>query len=152
METQLTIRKASSFDLDGVVSLFSAYRAFYGIQEDLLACEDFLTERFKNNDTTIFIAATDNQIVGFVHLFPSFTIYTLQRLFILNDLFIAEPFRGKGISKLLIQAAKEFCIAQNARGLFLETGHENKVAQKLYLSEGFQLQTDVGFYLWLAGK
>ncbi len=143
------IRKASLKDLTFVVKLFDQYRVFYEKESDKEKATEFISERLTLKDSVIYVAeSSDNNLVGFVQLYPIFSSTRMQRLWLLNDLFVANEYRGKGISKLLIESAKELCIETNACGLILETAKTNIVGNHLYPKLGFLLDTDHNYYFW----
>ena len=97
----------------------------------------------------IYIARVENDVAtGFTQLYPLFSSTRLKRFWLLNDLFVHSNFRGKGISKLLIEQAKQLCIDTKACGMYLETGKDNKVGNQLYPSAGFTLDNENNFYYW----
>ena len=63
----------------------------------------------------------EHQLVGFVQLYPLFSSTRMEKLWLLNDLFVDPDYRGKGISKGLINKAKELVEESDACGMFLET-------------------------------
>jgi len=145
----ITIRKATINDLNLVVELFDKYRVFYQKESDKLKAEEFLFYRLRLNDSEIFVAENDkNDLVGFVQLYPIFSSTRMQRLWLLNDLYVNKEHRGKGISKLLIESAKELCKNTNACGLILETAKSNIVGNKLYTKVGFLLDEIHNYYSW----
>ncbi|MBT8191611.1 MAG: GNAT family N-acetyltransferase, partial [Bacteroidia bacterium] len=116
-----------------LATLFDAYRVFYRKEPDPIAALSFIEDRLENNDAVIFVAQdTDEKIVGFTQLYPSFSSTKMQRLWILNDLFVLPEFRGQGISKLLIDRAKLLCKESDACGLLLETETSNIIGNRLY--------------------
>lgn len=145
----MKVVQADITHLPHLTPLYHAYRAFYGLTRAEEAVSGFLTERLVKQDSVIFIAEMeDGKVAGFLQLFPSFSIYNLGRYFVLNDLFVAEAYRGKGIGKRLIKAAQEYCKTKNGRGLLLETGKENFAAQALYTAIGFKPMDEVVFMGW----
>jgi ribosomal protein S18 acetylase RimI-like enzyme len=143
------IRKATIKDLKCVIELFDNYRVFYEKLSDKLKAEEFISERLKLNDSEIFVAETDDKnLVGFVQLYPIFSSTRMQRLWLLNDLFIDKEQRGKGISKQLIEKSKELCKQTNACGLILETAKTNFVGNGLYPKVGFSLDNEHNYYSW----
>ena len=143
------IRKATIGDLKFVVELFDKYRVFYEKESDKEKAENFISERLKLNDSKIFVAETDDgNLVGFVQLYPIFSSTVMQRLWLLNDLFVVEEYRGKGISKQLIEISKSLCAQTNACGLILETAKTNIVGNKLYPNAGFLLDKEHNYYFW----
>lgn len=145
----IEIRKATIKDLKFVIELFDNYRVFYEKESDKRKAEEFISERLKLNDSEIFVAETGNKyLVGFVQLYPIFSSTRMQRLWLLNDLFIVKEHRGKGISKQLIEIAKELCKQTNACGLILETAKTNIVGNELYPKAGFSLNKEHNYYSW----
>ncbi|MFM8587972.1 MAG: GNAT family N-acetyltransferase [Bacteroidota bacterium] len=142
------IRKATIKDLKFVVELFDQYRVFYEKKSDKIKAEEFIAERLKSNDSEIFVAETDDKLVGFIQLFPIFSSTRMKRLWLLNDLFVDNEFRGKGLSKMLIEKSKELCIQTNSCGLILETAKTNVVGNELYPKVGFSLDKEHNYYSW----
>jgi GNAT superfamily N-acetyltransferase len=144
-----TTRKATSIDIVDLSKLFNEYRIFYRKKSDIEKAIQFITERLSNKDSEIFVVESDAQtIVGFVQLYPLFSSTRMKRLWLLNDLFVAEMYRGLGLSKLLIEKAKNHCIATQACALILETEKENTIGNQLYLETGFTKDTQHNFYEW----
>jgi GNAT superfamily N-acetyltransferase len=145
----LRIRKASIKDLKLVVELFDKYRVFYEKESDTQKAEEFLSDRLKLNDSEILVAEiNNNNLVGFVQLFPLFSSTRMQRLWLLNDLFVDEGNRGNGISKKLIETSKELCRKTNACGLILETAKTNVIGNDLYSKVGFSIDIEHNYYSW----
>ena len=145
----IEIRKATIKDLKSVVKLFDQYRIFYEKQSDKQKAEIFLKERMIQNDSQIFVAETDkNELVGFVQLYPIFSSTRMQKLWLLNDLFVEKEHRGHGISKQLIDICKELCKQTNACGMILETAKTNIVGNELYPKVGFNLDNEHNYYSW----
>lgn len=55
----------------------------------------------------------------------------MQGTYVLNDLFVEANFRKKGVGEALLKKAKTVAIANNSKGITLETEITNP-AQKLY--------------------
>jgi GNAT superfamily N-acetyltransferase len=130
--------------IDDVVRLFDAYRQFYEQVTDLNGARNFLTERLVKNESVIFLASEDGHPVGFTQLYPSFSSVSMQRTWILNDLFIAPNARGHGVGVALMERAKQFALETDARELTLETAKTNVTAQNLYEKCGWK--RDEAFY------
>lgn len=144
-----TIKTACINDLPGLVGLFDLYRIFYGKESDLGGAEIFLSERMEHKESVIFLAESEkNEPAGFIQLYPVFSSTRMKRLWLLNDLFVKENFRGQGVSVKLIERAKELCLQTNACGLMLETAKSNEIGNALYPKTGFQLDGEHNFYFW----
>jgi GNAT superfamily N-acetyltransferase len=145
----MEIKKASISDLDQLVRLFEAYRNFYGMPPDNHSAREFLRERILKNESEIFIAIdSDEKQAGFVQLYPVFSSTRMKRLWLLNDLFVDESYRGKGVSKLLLERAKQLCRETNACAMLLETAKSNVTGNALYPRSGFVLDEEHNYYTW----
>lgn len=72
----------------------------------------------------------------------------MKKFWLLNDLFVAEDQRVKGISISLIEKAKELVKETNACGMFLETEKSNAIGNQLYPRAGFKLNETSNYYEW----
>ena len=123
--------------LEQITPLFDAYRVFYGQTSDLRAAREFLGQRLLLQETVLFMALENEQPLGFTQVFPSFTSVGMQRLWILNDLYVIPTWRGKRIGERLIERVLEHAKQSGAKGVVLETAHTNVSGQKLYERMGF---------------
>jgi GNAT superfamily N-acetyltransferase len=138
MSHQIEVVRAEFAHLDALAALFDGYRQFYLQPSDIERAKVFLRERLTNSDSVIFIALLDNVAVGFTQLYPSFSSVSMQRLWILNDLFVAEFARRHGVAEALLEHARQFAIQTGSKGLVLETAITNGAAQRLYERLGWQ--------------
>lgn len=145
----MPIIQATPENLVPLASLFDAYRIFYKKKSDVHAAKEFLSDRLTQQDSVIYIATSEmGSIAGFVQLYPLFSSTRMKKLWLLNDLFVMPEYRGQGISKLLIEKAKELAINTNSCGVMLETEKANIVANKLYMETGFTADSDHNYYSW----
>ena len=142
------IRKANEQDLPQLSRLFDQYRIFYRKESDVNGAVLFLKERMMKNESVIFVAEEEGVIAGFTQLYPQFSSTRMRRSWLLNDLFVESSFRGKGISKLLLEEAKQLARNTEAAGLLLETEKTNQIGNSLYPSAGFEPYADTNFYWW----
>lgn len=143
------IRLATLQDLESLTLIFEKYRDFYKKQGDYEGAKSFLKERISNNESVIYIAEADGKTIGFTQLYPLFSSTRMKKLWLLNDLYVEEEYRQKGISIALIDKAKELCRETGACQLSLETSKTNMVGNNLYPKTGFQLDTEANFYYWV---
>jgi ribosomal protein S18 acetylase RimI-like enzyme len=134
----VTVRQAILSDLEALVPLFDGYRQFYGRPSDVRAAREFLLARFNHGESALFIAHEGNKPVGFTQLYPSFSSVSLARIFVLNDLFVHERARRKGVASKLMSAAVEFAGALGSVRVSLSTATTNEAAQALYQSAGWK--------------
>ena len=146
----ISIVRAKAEQLEAIVALFEAYRIWYGQAAAAKEAKTFLSERIEKEESHIYLAqdSSNGQYCGFVQLYPIFSSTRMRRVWLLNDLFVEENYRGKGISRMLIDRAKELARATDAAGLLLETQKTNTIGNNLYPATGFELEDKVNFYFW----
>ena len=99
----IQVKYATPDDLEALVPLFDAYRVFYEKPSDLKLARSFLTERLQLRESVILLAVTaSGEAVGFTQLYPSFSSVSARRIWILNDLYVAEQARGSGAAQALM--------------------------------------------------
>lgn len=144
----ILIRRATQADLSQLAEIFDKYRIFYRKESDIEAARKFLGERMDANESIIFVATEGEKLVGFTQLYPQFSSTRMKRSWLLNDLYVLEEFRGRGISKELLETAKQLAIETESAGLLLETEKSNAVGNRLYPSVGFVPNNQTNFYWW----
>ncbi|TQR12786.1 GNAT family N-acetyltransferase [Psychrobacillus soli] len=142
----MNIYQATINDLDSLVELFDLYRQFYKQASDLKGAREFLEERLMKKESIIFIAFDDGKAIGFTQLFPSFSSVSMQKSWVLNDLYVKEAARRKGVAEKLINQAIDFAGETSAKGILLETAADNVNAQKLYEKIGFKRDTSYYYF------
>ncbi len=144
----MEVRTAKSDDLIALVKLFDNYRVWYRKNSDVEGAKKFLGERLEKGDSQIYVCGDENELVGFVQLYPLFSSTRMKKFWLLNDLFIDSTHRGKGLSLMLIERSKELVRQSGACGMFLETEITNTIGNKLYPRAGFRLNETTNFYEW----
>ncbi|WP_299685388.1 GNAT family N-acetyltransferase [uncultured Dokdonia sp.] len=158
------IRLATLQDLEALVPLFDGYRVFYRQSSDEDKARSFLKERLTNLDSVIYIAFAKSNVgdsrptgersgkadsetaVGFTQLYPIFSSVSMERMYILNDLYIHADHRNLGIGQALINEVKELCHKEHQKGIVIQTETTNP-AQHLYERLGFTKDPDL-HYFW----
>ena len=137
----MRIIKAKLEHLDLLTPMFVKYREFYGQLPYPDSSRSFLEKRLQRDESVIYLALPDdddNKLLGFCQLYPSFSSLSLKRVWILNDIFVAEDARRQLVADRLIQQAKKLAKETNAVRLRVSTSIHNEVAQKVYESIGFR--------------
>lgn len=135
---------ATLADIPSIEPLFNLYREFYGMESDKEGASQFLTARLTNKESIIIYAKEGVEVVGFTQLFPTFSSSVMKKVYILNDLFVGEDQRGRGVAKLLIEEAIEIARQEGCSRVSLSTAKDN-TAQFLYEKLGFK-QSAFKFY------
>ncbi len=92
-------------ELGELVTLFDEYRIFYKQPSDIDAARKFIEQRLHNKESVLLAARENDNIVGFIQLYPSFSSIAMKPIWILNDLFVKSAFRNRGIAKSLMNFA-----------------------------------------------
>jgi GNAT superfamily N-acetyltransferase len=145
---KLTIRQATIQDLSKLVPIFEDYREYFYQTKNPVMVEQFLFEKFEHLESVIFIAQHQEKVVGFAQLYPVFSSLTLQRVWLLNDFFIAEEFRGSGVGTQLFAIVKEFTLLTKSKGIELSVEHTNKKAWKFWEKQGFKMDEEFRYYFY----
>jgi ribosomal protein S18 acetylase RimI-like enzyme len=140
------VRRAGLDDLEALSPLFDAYRGFYQLPSDLPASAGFLEDRLSGGDSVIFVAEENGSLLGFVQLYPLFSSLACRRLWLLNDLYTAQPARRRGVARALMEVARDHAIETGASGIELSTAHSNLPAQRLYESLGYVMDQTFRVY------
>jgi GNAT superfamily N-acetyltransferase len=119
--------------------LFEAYRDFYGCSSDATSASRFVKERIEDHSTRFFVALCSAEVVGFVHLLPTYDTLAMTRAWILEDLFVESAHRRAGVATALLQKAEAFAREDGATRITLTTAHTNEAAQAVYVEQGYSL-------------
>lgn len=146
----MRIIQAGPENLDDVARLFSEYREFYSAASERAREKAFLRERMANGESVIFIAFEDHddnrragKAIGFTQMYPTYSSVSLKRDWILNDLYVDQTARQRGVGRSLMIHAVQFAKSTDAKGVTLCTQVENKIAKKLY--ESLEFEADDAF-------
>lgn len=85
----------------------------------------------------VWLIYDDSEIVGYVILTFIFSFEYKGKIAFLDELYIKENFRGKGIGNKTIQFIKEQIAKLSLKLLYLEVENHNESAQKLYIANDF---------------
>jgi GNAT superfamily N-acetyltransferase len=133
----LSIRPATIDDAELLRNLIRELAEFEH-ELDLVAIEAAELERdgFGSNPAfRALIADWDGQPAGYALFFNCYSTWVGRRLF-LEDIFVRETFRGRGIGKALLASVARIAVEENCRGVQWEVLGWNKKAIELYESLG----------------
>ena len=134
----ITVARATPLDVDALLPLVRAYRAFYGQTPDEPGERRFISKHLRDVTSVVFLASEGRSALGFVQIFESWSTLRLAPMLILEDLFVEPAARGRGIAYALIDAAIAYAREAGAGGMFLETAVTNERAQEVYERAGWE--------------
>lgn len=86
-----------------------------------------------------WLITTDEITVGYVILTYVFSFEYQGKIAFLDELFLNEKARGKGIGKAALQFVHEQALQHNLKIVYLEIESHNETAKKLYSSNDYVL-------------
>ena len=146
MNAALRVRQAGLADVGRLAPLFDAYRGFYGQASDVALAEAFLRERLALGESFVLVAERGEGAVGFVQLYPLLSSVRVRRILVLNDLYVVESARRGGVAEALLREAETLAREAGALRLVLETGEDNRAAQRLYEKLGWRHVSENRWY------
>jgi len=146
----MRIIQATLEHLDLLTPLFVKYREFYGSLPYPDSSRAFLEKRLHRKESVIYLALPDDddgRLLGFCQLYPSFSSLSLKRVWILNDIYVAEDARRQLVADNLMRTAKKMAKETQAVRMRVSTSSDNLVAQKTYESMGFREDSEFKNYI-----
>ena len=94
-----------------------------------------LKKELKNPDLYVYAAEIDGRFVGWISLVyvPKIGKWKGGHVYV-DELWVAPPFRGLGLAKILMGEAETLCKRLSAVGVRLYVNSENEIAKHLYSS------------------
>jgi GNAT superfamily N-acetyltransferase len=133
MGANVLIRPVGEDEREAWNPLWAGYLAFYksALTQEI---SDLTWDRFHNPDEPIFALGgyLDGELMGIAHYLFHRSTWALHRYCYLEDLFVAEAVRGRGVARALIEAIYEKAQAANASRVYWLTHSDNAQARLLY--------------------
>ena len=96
-----------------------------------------------------WLITADGTAAGFVVLTACYSLEFHGRFGLLDEFFIAEPWRGKGLGTAALAFVDEECRIRGWKAVRLEVARENLRAQELYRRAGYKLEERHLMTRWL---
>ncbi|HEV7175885.1 MAG TPA: GNAT family N-acetyltransferase [Solirubrobacteraceae bacterium] len=145
-----SIRRVEASDVVELLALMRAYCDFYEVSppdEDLLAITSALIADPVNEGVQLIARDSTGRAVGFATVYWTWSTTSGCRIGVMNDLFVAEDSRGRGIAERLIEECRAQCSSRGARQLAWQTAPDNFRAQKVYDRVGGNREQWVDYWL-----
>ncbi|MFH6970502.1 GNAT family N-acetyltransferase [Flavobacterium petrolei] len=136
----IEFKHITTADIETIVSLMEE---FYGIDNYPIKSDvsKALFEEFISNQNLgkAWLIVSDNEIVGYLILTFVFSFEYQGKIAFLDELYVTEKARGKGIGSKAIEFTKEESHKLSLKLIYLEVEPHNKKAQNLYIASGFEM-------------
>jgi GNAT superfamily N-acetyltransferase len=133
--SEARIARVGEDDLSELLPLVRAYCDFYEVSPsdgDLIRLSRALIADPEHEGLQLLARDPDGSAVGFATIFWSWSTTNAGRIGVMNDLFVTESARGRGIAEQLIAACREECALRGVRRLTWQTALDNARAQAVY--------------------
>lgn len=137
MKSAIVVRPIRQANRGAWKPLWDGYNAFYG-REGETALAPAITEatwqRFFDPGEPVFalVAEVDAELRGLAHYLFHRSTTRIELTCYLQDLFVAQPGRGRGIGKALIEGVYAQARAAGIERVYWQTRDTNVAARRLY--------------------
>ncbi len=139
----IEIRQATEKDIDIIFNFIKELAIYEKLENDVTATEDLILETlFKNDKADVLIASYDGNPVGMALYFYTYSTFLGRIGIYLEDLYVREEYRGKGIGKLLIKNLAKICLDNGYGRLEWSVLDWNKPSIDFYESLDAKPQTE----------
>ena len=134
MPTGLEIAPVAASEMDELLPLIAAYQRFYEAETiDDERNRAFFSRFLAPSEVGMLVGAReDGRLVGYACLYWHFSSLLPAETVLLNDLFVVEDDRGRGVGRALIEASADIARERGAACLQWATAPDNHTAQRLY--------------------
>ena len=146
MSGDVSIRRARTNDIAGVLALVREYWSFEGIApfeaRSVEAQLQFILS--KPELATLFVAARADTLVGYLLLVYVFSLENLGLTSEIDELFVLSSDRDSGVGRALLSAAEEASRAAGCTAIALQLGIGNGRARRFYERAGYGVRSGFG--------
>jgi GNAT superfamily N-acetyltransferase len=108
-----------------------------GTELSIFVKNNLVSELKKRQGVYIILAFVEGHPAGLVNCFEGFSTFACKPLLNIHDVIVIAEYRGRGISKKLLNKAEEIAIDLGCCKLTLEVLEGNTIAQMAYKSCGY---------------
>ena len=127
-------------DIEVITQMMKDFYAIDNYPMDVEVAKNLFQEFISNEHFgKSWMIYSENEIVGYIILTFIFSFEYGGKIAFVDELFIKETARGKGIGKEAIQFIQREVPKLSLKLLYLEVEPHNENAQKLYLAHDFEL-------------
>jgi GNAT superfamily N-acetyltransferase len=149
MAAEIEVAPIAAEDFEELLPLIAAYQRFYQVNEIDEQRNRIFFRRFlaPSEDGLLLGARTDRRLVGYACLYWHFSSLEAAERVLMNDLYVVEDARGRGVGRALIEASAEVARELGVAYLEWSTEPDNHTAQSLYDTTGAERSEWVAYEL-----
>jgi GNAT superfamily N-acetyltransferase len=151
MPSGIEIAPLSGSEFELLLPLIAAYQRFYEVEEiDEERNRAFFRRFLAPSEDGMLLGARDgDRLLGYACLYWHFSSTEARETVLMNDLYVDEAARGRGVGRGLIEASADIARERGAAHLEWATAPDNLTAQRLYDSTGAERSEWVEYELGL---
>ena len=145
-----SIARVGASDVSDLLPLMRGYCDFYHAapnDEDLIALATALVEDPDHEGVQLIARDAAGHGAGFATVYWTWSTTSAARIGVMNDLFVAEHARGRGLAAQLIAECRTETTRRGARRLAWQTAPDNVRAQAVYERLGATREQWVDYWL-----
>ncbi len=121
-----------------VLPLIADYHAFEALDSTAAEREAAVRKLLDHPEFgTIWLIYCDTELAGYIALCRGFSIEFNGFDAFIDEFFLAEPFRGRGLGTRVLEQIRGEARARDINALHLEVARNNQAARRLYYRAGF---------------
>jgi GNAT superfamily N-acetyltransferase len=133
-----TFKPLQTSDIDTIVPMMQEFYSIDNYPIDIAISKALFLEFIENPHLgRAWLIYSDEEIVGYVILTFVFSFEYKGTIAFLDELYISDKARGKGIGKKALDFIHQEALSLSLKIIYLEIENHNEIAQKLYLSKDF---------------
>ena len=135
---EIEFRRAGPADADLLLDMMRDFYAHERLRFDDAVARRALGELLGDGRLgRVHLIESDAEAIGYLVLTFGFSLEFGGRDAFVDELFIRDGWRGRGVGRRALECAEEVCRAESVSALLLEVDHGNANAQVLYRKAGF---------------
>ena len=135
--SDFNIRFAQPEDCGLILNFIKELAIYEHLLDEVVATEELLREWiFEKQKAEVLFACEDGKEVGIALFFHNFSTFLGRAGIYLEDLFVLEPYRGKGYGKALLQKLAQITVERGCGRLEWSCLDWNRPSIDFYLSLG----------------
>ena len=149
MITELLIRKAKPSDAATILSLITELAIYEKAEHEVLATEETIKSSLFADDSTAQALVCENEqgkIIAYAIYFYNYSTWLAKKGLYLEDLYVAESERGKGVGKQLLLHLAKMAVEQGCGRFEWSVLDWNTPAIEFYGSLGAKPQDEWTVY------
>ena len=145
MTLNVGLQRANRFDVDRLVGLMEAYYEHEGLTFHASRAHAAMFRLLSDEALgSAWLISADGLIVGYLVLTFGYSLEYGGRYATVDEFFLYEPYRGRGIGTETLEIVEEYCRSSDLHAIELESMRGNWKAKDFYERLGY---SDQGRYL-----